>query len=328
MAKVILEIIQRGVSQYHKLENYPVTIGRAFDNDIILQDVTVSPHHLVIHEEEGQVTIQNISNENGTKINGKKIDNSPQAISLPTDLFISNIKARLLSSDMPVEKTYVQDCTGLFCFFNSPVWAAVLLLSTIGLFFLERYLITPVEKDFFYYLSMVLPSIWTMLGIAVVITGLSRLSTHRWEIIPSITIASLVFLVPQVFDYLGHYVSYLFTSDSMGSWVKNTARFLVIPTLLAAFMVKTIHSKWLPALGVAVLVYSPFLAYQLLGVVDKLSLTSDFTQTPIYSETLLPGDNRLNATLSLNQFTNEAEKTLEEDVKKMLEDAKEKEAKS
>ena len=322
MAKVILEIIQRGVHQYHKLENYPVTIGRAFDNDIILQDVTISPHHLEITEVDGQVMIHNLSDENGTSVAGKKISTEPAAVSLPTSLRISDIKARLLSSDMPVEETRVRDCSGLFCIFSSPIWAILLLLTTIGIFFLERFLITPIEKEPLYYISSVLPSVWMVLGIIVIIAGISRLSTHRWEIIPAISIASLIFLLPQLVDYIGHFISYLFTSDSLGSWLKNTTRFLIIPALLAAFMVKTIHTKWLPALGVAVLVYSPFLAFQLLGVIDDLTSRSGFSEVPSYSQTLLPSDTRLNATISLDEFIKEAEKETEGQVREMLIKAK------
>lgn len=324
MAKVILEIIQRGVHHYHKVDSFPVTIGRAFDNDIILQDITVSPHHLVIQEEDGEILIQNLADENGTKVNGSRMGDTPVGVNLPVSFRISDIKARLLASDMPVEETRVRDCSGMFCVFSSPVWAILLLLSTIALFFYERYLVTPVAKEPLYYLSSVLPSVWTILGITVVIAGISRLSTHRWEIIPAISIASLIFLVPQLFDYIGHFVSYLFTSDSLGSWLKNTAKFLIIPALLAAFMVKTIHTKWLPALGVAVLVYSPFLAYQLLGVVDDLNLKSGFSEIPSYSQTLLPHDTRLNTTISLDQFAKEAEKETAARVKEMLLEAKKK----
>lgn len=325
MAKVILETIQRGVHRYHKIDSFPVTVGRAFDNDIILQDVTISPHHLVITNEHDGYQITNLADENGTKVNRKKIDNSPQEVTLPVNFQISNLKARLLATDMAVEKTYVQDCSGFFCVFSNPIWAFALLLVTIGLFFLERYFVTPVAKEPLYYLSNVLPSVWIMLGIAVVIAGVSRLSTHRWEIIPAISIASLIFLVPQIFDYIGHFISYLFTSDTLGSWLKNSARFLIIPALLAAFIVKTIHSKWLPAMGVAVLVYSPFLAYQVLGLVDDLSLASGFSKVPSYSQTLLPGDRRFNKTISLEQFAREAEKATTVQVEKMLQEAKEKE---
>ena len=75
MAKVILETIQRGVHRYHKIDSFPVTVGRAFDNDIILQDVTISPHHLVITDDNDGYQINNLTDENGTKINHKKIYN-------------------------------------------------------------------------------------------------------------------------------------------------------------------------------------------------------------------------------------------------------------
>lgn len=324
MEKVILEIIQRGIHHYHKIESFPVSVGRAFDNDIILQDVTISPHHLVIDMVDGSLQIQNLADENGTILEGKKLDHKSHHVSLPANIRISDLKARLLSSNMPVEKTRVHKCEGIFCIFSSPIWAIFLLITTCALFFLERYLVTPIEKEPLFYLSNVLPSIWMILGIIVVIAGISRLSTHRWEIIPAISIASLIFLIPQLFDYLGHFASYLFTSDSLGSWFKNSSRFLITPVLLAAFMVKTIHTKWIPAFGVALLVYSPFLAFQLLGVVDDLKSQSGFSDVPSFSQTLLPGDYRLNTTISLDQFTKEAEKETENEVKEMLLKAKKK----
>jgi hypothetical protein len=329
MAEVILETIQRGVHSYHKISSFPVTLGRAFDNDIILQDVTISPHHLVIdRDNSGQYLIQNLSEENGTKLEGRQLGSDPEKVVIPAHFELSNLKVRLLATDMPVEETYVQSCSGLFCFFSSPIWASLLLLATIAVFFLERYFDTHVAKEPLYYLSNVLPSVWTLFGITVIVSGITRISTHRWELIASISIASLVFLIPQVFDYLGHFTSYLFTSDSLGSWIKNASRFLVIPILLALFIVKTIHTKWLPALGVAILVYSPFLAYQLIGLVDNLNLKSGFSEIPAYSQSLLPSDTRLNATISLEQFINEADKVTADDIQEMLVDAKKKEDES
>lgn len=324
MDKVIFETIQRGTHTYHKIESFPVTVGRAFDNDIILQDVSISPHHLIIRKEDDKITIQNLANENGTKLNGIKIESEPVEISLPSALTISDMKARILSSSMTVEETHIRNCSGMFCIFNNPIWAALLLFLTIGLLFLEKYFITPVSKEVLYYVSSVLPSVWMILGVTVVITGISRLSTHRWEITPAISIASLIFLAPQVFEYLGHHLSYLFTSDSVAYWLKYLAKFLIIPLLLAIFIVKTIRTKWWPAIGVAVLAYSPFIAFQLLGVVDELTTKSGFSEVPSYSQTLLPGDIRLNTTISIDQFTKEAGKETESRVQKMLEEAKKK----
>lgn len=328
MAKLILETIQRGVHHYHKVDSFPLTIGRAFDNDIILQDVTVSPHHVVIDQEGDQLYIKNLSTENGTKLRKKAMADERVSIEAPCSFQMSGIKARLLPTDMQVESTHVKDCSGFFCIFSNPVWAIGLLLTTIVMFFYERYVTTPVPKEIFFYLNTVLPSIWIILGITVVISGISRISTHRWEIIPAISIAALIFLLPQLFEYIGHFIAYLLTEDSVELWLKYAAKFIVIPALIAVFIVKTIHAKWLPATGIAVLVYSPFLAYQVLILVDELSLQSGFSEVPSYSQTLLPGDTRLNATISLDQFIKEADKETARDVEKMLITAKKKEQES
>ncbi|WP_299870731.1 FHA domain-containing protein [uncultured Cocleimonas sp.] len=328
MAKLILETIQRGVHHYHKVDSFPVTIGRAFDNDVILQDVTISPHHVVIDQEGDDLYIQNLSTENGTKLRKKPMGDERVNIEAPCSFQMSGIKARLLPVDMQVESTHVKDCSGFFCIFSNPLWAIGLLLTTIAMFFYERYVTTPVPKEIFFYLNTVLPSIWIILGITVVISGISRISTHRWEIIPAISIAALIFLLPQLFEYIGHYAAYLLTEDSVGLWLKYAAKFIVIPALIAVFIVKTIHAKWLPAAGIAALVYSPFLAYQVLILVDELSLKSGFSEVPSYSQTLLPSDTRLNATISLDQFIKEADKEVTKEVEQMLSAAKKKEQES
>ena len=140
-----------------------------------------------------------------------------------------------------------------------------------------------------------------------------------------VSAASLIFLLPQMFEYLGQFGAYLFTNDSIGVYLKYASKFLVIPALIAVFIVKTINSKWLPASGIAVLVYSPFLAYQVLILIDELSLTSGFSEIPSYSHTLLPGDTRLNATISLDQYIKEAERATSTNVEQMLIEAKKKE---
>ena len=61
MEKLILETTQRGVKTYHKLENFPVILGRGFDSDVIISDITVSPSHVKIDIGENGFEIQNLS---------------------------------------------------------------------------------------------------------------------------------------------------------------------------------------------------------------------------------------------------------------------------
>ena len=69
MAEVsyVLEIITRGLNQYYPLRTFPVRVGRALDNDIILSDPSISAHHLEVdRNDDGQLTVRNLSEENGS----------------------------------------------------------------------------------------------------------------------------------------------------------------------------------------------------------------------------------------------------------------------
>lgn len=64
----VLEITgQHGARQYHRIGGEPLTIGRAYDCDIILNDDYLSAHHLTIRlSEEGQFIVTDLGSENGT----------------------------------------------------------------------------------------------------------------------------------------------------------------------------------------------------------------------------------------------------------------------
>lgn len=71
MARVkIVDILDaRGLLRARsRVEQLPATIGRAFDNDIILDDPFVSPHHArLIEDEGGQLILEDLGSLNGTR---------------------------------------------------------------------------------------------------------------------------------------------------------------------------------------------------------------------------------------------------------------------
>ncbi len=319
MAKVIFETIIRGQSHYHKINKFPVTIGRAFDNDIILSEPSVSPHHLEIDQDENGYVLRNLSDENGTLLNQKKMDMVAVAIDLPIALNLGDLKARILSNKTLVEPTRIKSKSqGLFRLLTHPIWVTCLFLVTLGFIFFDRYQSFPLEKDLLFYLNQLLPTFFIMLGITLVISGISRLSTHRWEILSALGIASLFFFIPLVLDYLGHFFDYFFTSDLPSNIFRNIAHFLVLPALLMFYMVRVHLTPLLPALGAAVLVSSPISAYHLNDQIDQLSAYSGFSPLPPYNQTLSAFDIRIAKNISLEDYFKEADLVLEKQTKEML----------
>jgi len=50
-----------------------ITVGRELDNDIVLNDIKISRHHLKITIDENMVRIEDLGSRNGTFINGQRL---------------------------------------------------------------------------------------------------------------------------------------------------------------------------------------------------------------------------------------------------------------
>ncbi len=64
---VVVEVLDRRgrVRERQRVTELPFRIGRAYDNDLILDDPTVCPHHAVIDERDGEIGIADCGSVNG-----------------------------------------------------------------------------------------------------------------------------------------------------------------------------------------------------------------------------------------------------------------------
>ncbi|HFC91979.1 MAG TPA: FHA domain-containing protein [Leucothrix mucor] len=325
MAQVIFETIIRGQSHYHKIHNFPASIGRAFDNDIILSDPSVSPHHLIIDENKNGCMLRNISDENGTLLNKQPMDSLATAIKLPVTVNLGDLKARILSHKTAVEPTRIKpQSNGLFHFLSKPLWVSSLFFMTLVFIFIDRYQSIPLKRDLLFYFSELLPTLLVMLGITLIIGSISRLFTHRWEIFSALGITSLFFFTPLLLDYLGHFFNYLLTSDLPSNIFTHIAHFLLLPALLMFYMIRVHLIPWFPALGAAILVSSPISAYHLNDQIDQLSSNSGFSPLPPYNQTLSSLDIHTANSISLKDYFNNASRILAEQTNAMLKEELEK----
>lgn len=74
-ALAILEVLDRDgqVRQTHLVQRWPLTIGRAFDNDVVLADPYVAPQHLSIVDGEAGLALTVGATHNGVEIGGKRL---------------------------------------------------------------------------------------------------------------------------------------------------------------------------------------------------------------------------------------------------------------
>lgn len=324
MAKLVLETTHRGKRTFHRLDALPATVGRGLHNDIIVTDETVSSSHLRIEETDQGVIVKNLSDENGTLLNAKALDETVVDLKTPVMLLMGDLKARLMSSDMPVAATRLKAQKSVWgAFLMSPFWAGLLMTCAVISIFMFKYIGTPVVQEPLVYLSKVLPGVLLLFGVAFMISGVSRLSAHRWAFIPALSIAALFILMPQLLTYLGHFLSYFFTSEMPAMLLDNASNFLLLPVLLVLYMVKVHYTRLLTAVGVALLVTLPISAFYASDLVDQISTRSGFSPMPAYSKTLSSLDVKLAKPVEVADFIEQSRQVLDSRVQQLLEEARE-----
>lgn len=68
-----IQLPRTGMFDEYPIGSAPVTIGRAPDNDIILDDQRISRHHMQIHQEPSGIFVTDLGSANGVQVNGRPI---------------------------------------------------------------------------------------------------------------------------------------------------------------------------------------------------------------------------------------------------------------
>ncbi len=71
------------VLEKKRLDQEMISIGRAQENDLVINNLSVSRYHAIIYNKGGKVVIKDMGSSNGTFVNGTKIDE--------TDLWIGDV---------------------------------------------------------------------------------------------------------------------------------------------------------------------------------------------------------------------------------------------
>ena len=101
----IVEILDaRGhVRSRARIETFPASIGRAFDNDIILDDAYVSPRHLLLVEDDaGILWGEDAGSKNGTRRAGRATPEARFAIASGGSVLVGHTTLRIFDADHAV----------------------------------------------------------------------------------------------------------------------------------------------------------------------------------------------------------------------------------
>jgi hypothetical protein len=213
---IFVEVLGRGgeVAQRHAVTRLPATIGRAYDNDVILDDPYVAPHHLRLERtESGELALADLASRNGL-FALDPTERVSQAIARPEARFRAGhtqLRIRPRSYAVPAEREDVARSPwhrrlAVFAVLYVAAVACVLLYGFTSTY--ER--IEP--------LKLAMPAVWVTLGVCAwaavwAFAGKAIAARGNFVAHASIACAALVLLLGVA--ALGGYAAFAFSSSAI-----------------------------------------------------------------------------------------------------------------
>ncbi|MBI3560995.1 MAG: FHA domain-containing protein [Gammaproteobacteria bacterium] len=287
---IILEILDRfgKIRERHRLTQFPLRLGRGYDNDIIIDDPYISPTHLELILDGNQHLILNDNaSDNG-------VYNIHPLQRLDSVMLHENQRVRIGHTDLrfrscafPVKKT-VLDLTKprgtvgkAFTMLLLPIaWA---LIS--GLLLWNNYLDTVSDASFGQVLSKTLPWLIFLPLWAFAWSIVSKIVTHRFYYLYHAVWVSVLAIAIILFDTLMQYIEFMSAIDFLADRVTLFTDVIFIAVLFYGHLhYSTTYNKR----TAAIIGTSTGLVLTLVIQLSSYLAQPDFNNQPQYSGVLKP----------------------------------------
>lgn len=208
---LIIEILDRfgKVKERHKLDHFPIRIGRGYNNDIILDDPYVSPTHIeLLIDGDGHVLVSDLKSENGLFSLHPLQRHELLTIADNQRIRIGHTDIRFRSASFPVKETFIDHVrpSQLHLLFTNMVMLPVFWLLTAGIFLGFYYQQSFQESTFNNLVGQILPVFIFIFIWACAWSIVSKTVTHKFyftyhAILTSLVIAGF-YLIEPVFEYI------------------------------------------------------------------------------------------------------------------------------
>ncbi len=308
MDPLILEISTPGLHRYEQLRSATTTIGRSLDNDIILSDPTVAPHHLkIVQHADDNVELINLTSINPTQLDQQPIDTRVLE-RLPATLEIGRVHIQLLSRNHAVAAARPLAGKGNSRhLFGHVYWALLLVLICLVVssldFFLNAHNIVK-WSDLIKYLLR--ETVLTIGGFVLALSILERLLVNRWEIRQLLTSVCLTYLIFISVTLLANGLDYLLSASWPGTLLHFGWYLAIIPAAIALYLMHISHLARGRSLALAVLIASPIALPSVLQSPEMRALFDDFSASASYHSKLSYLNWHLRESVDIEQFIEQA----------------------
>lgn len=252
----IIELLDRSgkAEQRVVVGTSPVRIGRAFDNDLIVDDVHVSPHHAVIAQAEGdtRLLLRDLGSVNGIRIRESRqrvseiVLDRERTFRLGTSQFRFKPSAPGMVEAVPLRDSHFLAHPAAIALFAVPAclaavgWEAALGSSEkFGTLELLNAVLAPLLG------ILIWSGIWALVG---------RVVMHHARYLTHVAIVSLGLLAGSILELLSHLVCFALAIDAASSWFNAALGTAMIALILCGHLRMSTRLRTRSALVVGLVV--------------------------------------------------------------------------
>lgn len=304
MAGLIVEIINRYGRQHYRIDGPVLRVGRAWDNDVIVPDPTVSPYHFVIRRQpDGDFAVYSLADENGLQLGGRRVDDCIPIDRTPLEFDAGRTRVRVVDSTQAVAPTRLISCHGSGpCLFGSWRWAIVLFTAFVLVSLVENYLSTHERLSWESFGQDQVIIITAALSLALGLLVINRLTSQRWDFAACLSMVSLLLLVATLIAQLKDFLDYYFTTPGAGYVIDVGWYLFVLPLVLAWFLIRLNHGRPGPVAVAMAIMLTPYAYIHSSELIRYTGWFDTFSRQAYYSQELSPLDMRYKQTISIDEF--------------------------
>lgn len=296
-----LEIISRNgeVQSRHAFNELPIRIGRAYDNQLILEDPHTAPHHAQIEaNENGELIVHDLNTHNGIVYKRQRVQNL--ALDGNTIVRLGHTNLRVRRNDFQVSPELV-DSTNHHWEGWLPAIVGLLLITAQTLFSLWMSQTSKLEPlDYLTQVATLLIAILLWGGLWALanrlFSGHTRFGRHLF-------IAACGMLAAETWSLIGGYLAYAFSLEFFTRY--DTHINYVIAIAMLYFHLTTVAPRYKKRLRIITLLLALGAAgWSLINSHQNTGVLSD----ELYMHELLPPSLRQSPNSSIDEFIDRASK--------------------
>lgn len=253
--EIVVEVIEPGrrapsIKRFQKTE---VTIGRAWDSDLVIVDPELDPQHakLVFDQEAASFLLEDLHSANGTRHNGRKFTGSVE-VAFGDSITVGQTNFRIHRAGDAVAPTKVHSrVEQILNQIGHPAIATASMIAALFLYQSSQFLISGQRFEWENQLQSLLGVATGLIFWAILWGTITRILKHQVKIWSHLALASVIVIVSVVLNEIHGLITFNALSPTLSDLITTLNTALLILAWIFLGMTITSHVKVRPRIVTA-----------------------------------------------------------------------------